>query len=514
MIGGMARKGNKPVTLLAALGALIFGPAQAAESTLRMAVSAVPPSKGQPFVSMNAPTIYTWAAIFDCLTFVGHDGNVRPWLALSWRNIDPLTWEFKLRPGVTFSNGEPFNADAVVNAVEYLTSDAAVADVVATMLDSLKGARAIDDLTVQITTRRPNPMLPREFATLRMVAPGAWRKLGPQGFGLQPSGTGPFEAERFGAANVSMKAFRGSWRPPHFDRLELRVVPEGPSRIQGLLSGQLDVIVSAPPELADMLTDAGHRFITVEGSAAYGWSFILNPKHPNFGPANKPLMDVRVRQALNYAVDKEAFIKAFLNGATTVASQAAPPIAFGFDPAIKPYPYDPAKAKALLAEAGYPNGFDLLIEVSPGATPDGIWQSAAADLAAVGVRVELRPFTVPQYVRALHQGDFKGQGFQMDFPAAPSMDAMRAMKLHSCWWKTPYLCVAEDQALIESISQEFDMDKRLSMTRELMRRFHDNAYALYFYDLATFYGVRKGIAGFEAEALFVRYDLLKDEAAK
>ena len=171
MICVMARQGNRAAALLALiLVAAIMGRA-AADTVLRIGVLGVPPTKGQPYASMNAPTIYTWAAVFDSLTFVGHDGQVRPWLATSWRNLDPLTWEFSLRQGVTFSNGEPFTADAVVYAVGYLTSAEAQGDVVATMLNSLDRAWAVGDETVIIKTKTPNPMLPREAATLRVQNP-------------------------------------------------------------------------------------------------------------------------------------------------------------------------------------------------------------------------------------------------------------------------------------------------------------------------------------------------------
>lgn len=481
-----------------------------------MGVLGIPVTKGQPYASMNAPTIYTWAAIFDSLTFVGQDGQIRPWLALSWRNLDPVTWQFALRPGVTFSNGEPFTADAVVNAVDYLTAPEHVGEVVASMLSSLASARVIDDLTVEIKTKTPNPMLPREVSTLRIVAPKAWRELGPEGFALAPHGTGPFQVERFTAARVDMKAFRQSWRPPHFDRLEIRAIPEGPARVQAIISGQLDMMLGASPDLMVALEDNGDQVVVVPGSGTFAFSFVLDPNHPAFGPANKPLMDVRVRQALNYAVNKEAFVATLLGGKTQAASQPAPPIAFGYDPMINPYPYDPVKAKALLAEAGYPGGFKLVVEIATGGSiPNGeaIYQQVATDLRAVGVDVELRPFTVQQYLRALHYGEFSGQGFMMDFPSAPTMDVLRSMKLHSCWWKMPYLCVPEDQDLIERIAGEFDMVKREAMTRQLMRRFHDQAYSIYLFNTVEFYGLRKGLTGFEAEGLFIRYDKIRDKEA-
>jgi len=482
-------------------------------STLRVGVITTPPFLGNPYASLNAPTIFTWSAIFDSLTFVAHDGDARPWLATSWEASSPHTWIFKLREDVLFSNGEKFTSDAVVNAVEYLISTEAQKEVVANMLNSVAGARMIDDYTVEIVTKSPNIMFPREAASLRIVAPEHWRKLGPQKFAQEPHGTGPFIVESWHPSVVRLRAFTDSWRPPHFDRLEILSVPEGQARVQGMLSGQLDIILGGTPDLTARLPAEGHQVIVVPGSGTFSFAFILNPKHPAFDERNIPLTDIRVRQAINYAVDKQAFVDILLDGQTVVPSQPAPRIAFGHDPALQPYPYNPDKARTLLEEAGYADGFPLVIEVLSVGW-EAIYERAASDLRAVGIDVQLLTFTLPQYIRAVHTGDFRGQGFIMDFPTAPQMDPMRGMRLHSCLWKVPWLCIEDDQKLIDATMSEFDLAKRLSMTKRLMRIYRDQAYVLNLYEQVNIYGVRKGLKGFEAEGLFIRYDLLRDYPTK
>ena len=195
-------------------------------------------------------------------------------------------------------------------------------------------------------------------------------------------------------------------------------MPDAPQRVQGIISGRLDIVLGAIPSLMMELEAAGHTWVRLRGGGIYLFSLILNPEHPAFGPENEPLMDVRVRRALNYAVDREAFISALLDNTSRAPSQPATSDAFGFNPALEPYPFDPERAKELLAEAGYPDGFDLVFEVVPGTSiPNGsaIYQKVAEDLRAVGVRVELKTFALPQYFNAIHTGDFKGQGFMMDF---------------------------------------------------------------------------------------------------
>jgi peptide/nickel transport system substrate-binding protein len=480
--------------------------------TLRVGVIALPAMLGNPYASLNAPTIYTWSAIFDSLTYVGNDGHVQPWLAEAWRQTSDTTWEFDLRPGVSFSNGEPFDAAAVLNAVEYLVSDDAATEVVAQMLGSMAGARAIDDLTVEITTTAPNVLFPREAASLRMVAPRHWQALGREAFAKDPHGTGPFRIVAWEPAVVRMEAFEGSWRRPHFKKLDIYAVPEGPQRVGGIISNQLDVVLGTVPDTMAELEAAGHQWISVPGTGTYIFSYIINPEHPAFGPANAPLMDVRVRRALNYAVNREAFIEVLLDGRSRAPTQPAPAMAFGYDPDLTPYPYDPEKARALLAEAGYPDGFDLVFEIVPGtAIPNGvaIYQKVAEDLSAIGVNLELKTFPLSQYFNAIHTGDFRGQGFMMDFPTAPQMDALRGMRLHSCLWKTPWMCDPDEQELISAALTEPDLAKREAMTQDLMRLYHDQSYMLYLFESVDFYGVRAGLDGFKAEGLFIEYEKIR-----
>jgi peptide/nickel transport system substrate-binding protein len=485
----------------------------AQNDTLRVGVLGLPAMLGNPYASLNAPTIYTWSAIFDGLTYVGLDGKVKPWLAKGWEATSPTTWVFKLREGVTFSNGEAFTSDAVLNAVDYLTSPAALTEVVAQMLSSLAGARALDDYTVEITTKAPNVLFPREAASLRIVAPDHWRKLGPQGFARDPHGTGPFRVVAWEPSVVRMEAFENSWRPPYFKKLEVYAVPEGPQRIQGIISGQLDVVLGTIPDQMEELEAAGHQWISLPGTGIYAFAMILSRDHPAFGPANEPLMDVRVRRALNYAIDREAYIEILLSNTSQAPSQPVPPKVFGYNPNLEPYPYDPAAARALLAEAGYPDGFDLVFEIVPGTSiPNGsaIYQKIAEDWRAIGVNLEIKTFPLPQYFNAIHTGDFKGQGFMMDFPTAPQMDALRGMRLHSCLWKTPWICNQDEQALISAAMAEPDVERRETLTQDLMRLYHEQAYLIYLFERVDYYGLRAGLEGFEAEGLFIQYDKIHE----
>ena len=199
----MTAVNNRPLKFIATLtlaalvtwvfGSLQFpGHAQSQENVLRVGVSGLPPGRGNPYKGVGHPHIYTWAGIFDALTVVNPTGAATPSLATSWENVDPNTWRVSLRRGVTFQNGEPFNAEAVAVTIAYVSSDEGLATAAGRNFRGYS-VTAISDLRIEIKTEKPNPVLPNVLAALRVMAPKAWADLGDEGFSQSPSGTGPFE---------------------------------------------------------------------------------------------------------------------------------------------------------------------------------------------------------------------------------------------------------------------------------------------------------------------------------
>ena len=142
----------------------------------------------------------------DPLVLRDNNGKLLPGLATAWEAVDPQTWRFTLRSGTTFSNGEPVNAAAVVATIEYLMSEEGKATSVGREVGHLSGASAIDDLTVEITTSRPDPVLTNRLALVSIVEPGQWAALGAEGFADQPVGTGPYQVSAWGAGDVTLTA--------------------------------------------------------------------------------------------------------------------------------------------------------------------------------------------------------------------------------------------------------------------------------------------------------------------
>jgi ABC-type transport system substrate-binding protein len=288
--------------------------------------------------------------------------NVRPGLAESWSSDpkDRTKWVFKLRPGVKFHDGSAFNADAVMfnmrrvfdeKAPEY---DAPAAPIVKSQLSMVDRWEKVDDMTVAIYTKTPFAYFPYMITRLLMVSPTQYEKVGKNWveFGKTPSGTGPFKIVKV-TPRVSAELAKNAeyWDPqrvPKLDRMILYPMPEPTTRLAALRSGQVDWIEVPPPDAIQSLKQAGFE-INLK-PYPHTWPYVFNTVSPK-----SPFSDKRVRQAMNYAVDRQALVQ-LLNGTAKPAAGLYPPESTYFGKPENRYTYDPEKAKALLKEAGYGPG--------------------------------------------------------------------------------------------------------------------------------------------------------------
>jgi peptide/nickel transport system substrate-binding protein len=469
---------------------LVHAAAPAATATLRMAVDILPPSLANPYRSSLPPTVWSVYALFDALTRFDGDNHLRPALAVGWEKIDDLTWRFKLRDGVSFHNGKPFDAAAVKAAVDYVTSDAAAREGLKREIAVLAGARVVDRLTVDIVTTEPAPQMPRYATGLMIGEPEAFAQLGRDGFARQPVGTGPFKLDAMEQNAWRLSAFDAAWRKAKVTSLHILAVPEAAARVSGLLAGRLDIVMSLNPDALEAIEAAGGRTYVAIDPAVFGISFITSKPGP--------WQDARVRRALNMAVNRQGIIGALLAGATVPASQPAARGVLGHDPAIAPYPYDPAAARGLLAEAGYGDGCSFVLEAATGIDPNdaAVYQQIQADLRAVGVTMEIRTVPATQFYNALRLTEFSGDAFPIDWPSWPTIDVTRALLPHSCERLKPWYCDPAVMPKLVAARTEWDAPTALALRRELMRHYHDQAPAIFLYENVTFVGLGKGVSGF------------------
>jgi len=212
-----------------------------------------------------------------------------------------------------------------------------------------------------------------------------------------------------------------------------------------------------------------------------------------------PFSDKRVRQAFNYAVNKEALVNRFLGGVTSVASQPATSAAFGYNPDVKPYPYDPARARQLLAEAGYGNGMSLLMETQTQNFIAGgdIVQIVASDLAQVGVKIEVRPMIQAEFGNKLRNKKWEGVMTSLSMFLAPPMDPSAVFAMWGCKFAFVYTCVDELSPLLNASEVEMDRGKREAQLKELMKKSNEEALGLYLFDGVDITGVAKRVRGFK-----------------
>lgn len=487
-----------------AAGIWIFS-ASADAKTLRVAIPAAPPGLGNPLSSTSISPTYTWAAVYDALTMINDNGEATPWLAAAWTNPDPLTWRFELRGDARFSNGRPVNAAVVKRVIDHLISEASVADSVRRDAKTIDKVTVINPLVIEITTGQPNPNLPRTIAGIRIPDMDLWSELGRDEFARRPVGSGPFKVDTWGSAQISLSANVHAWRPPSVDKLELLIIPETSARTQALLAGRADIALQVGPDDIASIDSMGGR---IHVRRLYG-VLIMALQTLDGGPFG----NADVRRALNMAVNRQAIIDGLLAGKAEIATQPTPRGASGHDPALEPYPYDPERARALLAEAGYPNGFDFIFEGVIGTGPNdaAIWQSVAADLARIGIRMTIRTISYPQLTSNVNRGKWAGNGLSMDFGTAPSLDSMRPFQLHSCDWHAPWFCDESIMPVIQAARIETDDEKRLSLVRDVLRYYRDQASSLFLYDQIAFDGLSARVKNYQPRTILINYDAIEIE---
>lgn len=290
--------------------------------------------------------------IFDSLVFRTHEGRVIPWLAHTWRAVDDLTFEFELVEGVTFHNGEALTAEDVVFTFERILTEGGVGGQTsprAGLLGPIDRVEAVDDYTVRLHYREtfPQGLLEQALVHFQIVPRDHVEAVGVDEFARNPVGSGPFSfASGTIDSQVTLRRNPDYWNgAPQLETLVFRMMPEPSTRVAALLSGEVQVIQEVPGDLVERIDSApGVSVHTAPGTRAY--LIELNVSKP-------PFDDVRVRQALNYAIDWDNILTNIYRGYGERLATGFLPSGFGFDPDLEPYPYDPDRARELLREAGY-----------------------------------------------------------------------------------------------------------------------------------------------------------------
>ena len=394
---------------LALAAACLLGFAQPARTqTLAMAVEA--PFGLDPHFLFAGPNMAAARHIYDSLINRDPESRFVPGIVESWAMVEPLTWELRLRRGVTFHDGSPFTADDVAFSIARAPALPNNPGPYTSNLRTITRVEVVDPHTVRLHTDQPNPVLPGQLTNIFVVSKRAAEGASTADFnsGRAVIGIGPLRLEQArgqeGMSVVRNDAFWGERAA--YQRVDIRVIGNDASRLAALLSGDIEIIESVPPADVERLQRDARLSVFRRNSdrIMYLLPNIRLDQFPLIVDANgqplprNPLRDVRVRQALSLALDRQALVARALDGQGVATVQMVPEQFGGYDPAITVPAADPARARALLAEAGYPNGFGLTLGCSNNRYVNDarVCQAAGQMLTRAGfqVRVETQPWNV------------------------------------------------------------------------------------------------------------------------
>jgi peptide/nickel transport system substrate-binding protein len=348
--------------------------------------------------------------IFEPLVTKDARGKLTPGLAESWRTVDDLTWEFRLRKGVKFHDGSEFSAADVAFTLDRVPTVPNSPSPFTTYSKQITEKVIVDPHTIRLKTAMPYPLMPNDMGTILIVSGKAAKGASTDDFnsGKAAIGTGPFKFVRWQKGDrIELARHDAYWGPkPAWDKVTFRIITSDPTRVAALMAGDVRAIDNVPTaDLARVSKDPGlslyrvvsHRVMYLHLDSSRDKSPFVTDKAGRPLERN-PLKDVRVRRALSRAINRQALVDRVMEGAARPTGQLMPEGMFGYTPALKPEPYDPDGAKKLLAEAGYPNGFGLTLHGPNNryVNDEQIAQAIAQMLTRVGVatRVETMPSSV------------------------------------------------------------------------------------------------------------------------
>lgn len=388
------------VVLIGTLARTAPATGQTAGQTLVVGVEGLAPRMDGFFVTAQS-WIFT-NLIFDALFRVDNKGNITPGLAVAWKMTSPTKWVINLRRGVTFHNGEKFDAADVKFTLDHWLKPANGYNNL-NRIEGVTGVKILDDLTIQLTTSVPFPLLPGRFTTVFIWPSKTFAQVGAAAFQKAPVGTGRFKVVEFALDDrLSLAANDNYWGGrPTIDALRFVLQPEAASRVAALEAGEIQIAQAVPVDQKKRLESKAFRVVAVP----IGQSFII---HFNvLENSIPPLLDRRVRQAINYAIDKDAIVKELTGGlGRKLDGQLVGPDGVGYCPAVKAYPYNPEKAKALLKAAGYGNGFSVKYMFGHPRYYRGkeVAETVAEYLRQVGINVQLQVLEFGKWVDIYFEG--------------------------------------------------------------------------------------------------------------
>lgn len=445
--------------------------------------------------------------------------EVEPALAESWEiSDDGLTYTFRLREGVTFHDGTPFNAEAVkFNFDRMLDEQHPFHDTgpfpLSFNFSAVEEVTAVDDHTVEFTLNEPfAPFLSNlAYPTGLIVSPSAVEQHG-ENYGRNPAGTGPFRFAEWQANQRVVIAGNPDYRdgPTTLEAVVFRPITDANTRMAEMLAGGIDIMVEAPPDSIAQFRDAAD-FTVHEQAGPHVWYLILNMKEG-------PFQEQAVRQAVNFAVDKDSLVDDVLQGTAQVSAGPVPPaFAWAYNEEVAPYPYDPDRARALLEEAGY-DGEEIVFYVTEGGSgmldPVAMGTAIQADLAAVGMNVRIETYEWNTFLGQVNPGlEGKADMAQMAW-MTNDPDTLPFLTLRTAAWpqeggfNSGYYSNPDVDEMLDQARMVTDQEERAALYREVQAVVHDEAPWLFVANWVQGAVTTANVEGFSLQPSF--FLILKD----
>lgn len=452
----------------------------------------------------NAYMLWT---MYDNLISLGKDYTPRPSIAERWELLpDNTTWRFFIRRDMTWPNGDKLTAADVEFTMNQVIEKnwpqrAPFA--------SITGARLVDEYTVDFLARQTDQSIPNASQQLWIVPKRYLEQLGDREFVLRPMGSGPYELVEFRATDVlrvRKKSTPHPFRRAIAEELIIRQIPENSQVVAGLRTGDLDIASSRnlTAEQADTLKAAGLVVLANPGSNIAG--IMLQGRAET---ENTPLRDRRVRLAVNYAVDRASIARAIYRDYAQPTGQLAFPGTLYHDPSVPPFPVDPARARQLLAEAGYPNGFKLPcgIDFTLSMTPSDLVVAVQSNLRQVGIEVDVNQLELTEYVDKAY-----GRKQQCDMMFGGTADALGfgpSRVFQGCGKPagggpgTTWYCNPEWDRLMDRAYAERDLQKRIEYARQANAIQRQDSYLLFMLNAPSFIAYSPKVRGMTIELSFI-----------
>jgi peptide/nickel transport system substrate-binding protein len=447
------------------------------------------PAGLHPLLETGLVEASAYGNIYDPLVTHDPDGRLVPGLAESWERRDDRSWVLRLRTGVTFHDGEPFDAAGVRFTIEKLL-DPSSSSPIRAQLDAIDHVETPDAQTAVIVMKRPFAPLLAELTQLMMLPPAYTERVGFAALAERPNGTGPYRlTEHIRDERIVLEGHESHWRgAPAIRTVELRPMPETSTRMTVLRTAEADLAVNVPPDQAPILEREG---LTLVGRPGVQALYVrLHARKP-------PLDDVRVRRAIVHAVDVDQIIASIYVGRARRISGPYPREVFGYDVAAPLPAYDPELARTLLRQAGVADGTEIVFEAPRGRYPgdDQVALAVAGYLEQIGLRAQLRAIEWGAYLKKVQAGDGEhlfllagtNRTFDPHFTIARLYGNGSAFGHH-------YYGNTEIDSLAAEAAAELDAERRAGLYGSILATLRADVPALWLAQLDDLYAARSGLS--------------------